>query len=336
MPSNIQGMIQTIVALRELQQRDAAHKLAREQFGLQQDQSRVANAATQAQIMQQFQGMLGGTQNPQAFLPFAEQFAGNMGYKPEVIQTLIQQMVPTTQTQRSGASRKAMQNEQTAAIAGEVEATGRGPEANAQGALLAQLFGGAQQQLQGMTPEAQQPLLAGVLQRLATGQSLTDAAIDQNVLRANPAEVTQARRIGMGLAPSAAQVMQDRLGWAGQTLGYHQLVANTAMQELGRRVEMMSASAKLKKDQTEEVDKILVRRDELRQRLMTSGATLTPEGYKDMIRQLNAYAQRLRTADPTTWGPRGTHPQVDLPLNTEIGATGLFPFLGAHLRNKAR
>jgi hypothetical protein len=335
--SPVSGLIQTIFGLREIQQRDEAQRLAREQlksqqtefgqsFGLQQQQAGVANAATHENQVTELSKLLQQSQDPKQFLPHLEELSHNTGMSQDLLKTLINQTVPSVETTKAGVVSKGAAGltaeQQTAATTQNL--AGMSPGGIAKDALDAHFIPAARSVYDSLKPDAKANFDKGVLQKVATGQSLREAALDVAFDHLSPADKTQAAKIGAQLAPGASEDAQIRLGWANLRLQDRKITSDSANDLLRIQAMMMEAKNKLKGDQLDKVNQVLKDMSQFEQYLGNSSSTFTADGKVRNDATLNAYQEQLRQLAPEIYGPNGTIPLKPLPLDKDMTTTSVF------------
>jgi hypothetical protein len=332
MADPIQGFIQTILQMRQLQMQEQAQEIQRQQLGLSRQQFGLQRQNAQAGFMQGFQSMLPSLAQPTSMLPFVGEMAPKAGVSPEALTTMIQQTPASTATTRG----RAVQQGATPGMAqpaAERELLGQTGAPLAQDRVLASIFGQVGDYYSNLPPERQQAISAGVLQRLSTGQDVGEAAMSEataDFMGRAPQEVRdQIVQIGKGLAPSAPQDAQERLGWANYRLNLRQFETSSLLDDLRTKAAISSRQGEFEAAAYKEINDVLNHRSALLSDMTKNAATMTPEGVRSYAQQLNAYNQQLRTAAPTIYGPQGTHPLQDIGIDKTTSATGFAPFLKA-------
>lgn len=317
MPSRISEMIQTIVSLQELQMRKQAQLLAQQQFGLQQQQFRAGQQQQSLTGLGQFQNLLQGSTNPQAFLPQVPQLAQNFGVDQTALQTVVETAAPAAATTQGVLAVRAAQDPTAALYGGRAAIGAPTPGEASRDELLGAIFSGARGAYGAMRPQEQSAFSSRVLERLGSGQTRGDVAMEQELLGLPPEARRQMLLVGKGLAPGATDDAQLRLGWARYRLDYNQALL------AGRGKDGLTEGARF--SQIEYVNKL---RAELIDNLTKSGATLTPEGREIQRQTLNSYNMWLRILAPEVYGPQGTNPTMDLPQGRDISTnSALLRFL---------
>lgn len=327
MTSPVSGLVQTIIQLKELQQRDEAAALAREQFGL-------TRAMSQEQAIGHFQDVLGNLSDPKALLPHVGEFAARTGFTPEALTTIINKTAPSVQTTLAGKVAKG-----SGAVPDDVSAfkalAGILPSEMDKSDLMRTVFGGSTQYLHDMSDEERKDFLHGVLQNVGTGQSVGEAAVSAAMARMAPEELSQAAKVGAKIAPSAGEDIQRQLGFQRLQLDKATALSDSALRELQIRAMMAENQGKLTGATLQMANELVQKRDQWLQFVSKGIATATPEGKKVYRDQLNAYNQQLRAIAPGLYGPTGTIPLTDIGENETTSATSFGDFMGAWLKGKA-
>lgn len=331
MPGTGQQLIQTLLSLRELQLRQQAADLATKEFGLrvqseqrqgeyqkgelamqerglgiQQGQLDVAKGQGATDFLRTLTNTEQGMAHPEALTPFASQFAPRLGLDVPATQALMGGIAPS----------------QTAATSGAI---------GAQSHLEQFLNEAALKRLQGLPPDQQQPIVQGFLQRVATNQSLSDAAIDATVNSLTEDEKKQALLVGKRLAPNAAEDAQIRMGWANQRLEDRKLEVQASAMGLEHELGLLKLKDTAGENVYKEAAQALHEYRTLYEGMVRSSATLTPEGRAMGIRQLNAFAAQLQKLAPEVYGKEGTSPLPMIPPGTELAPTGFIDFVRTHM-----
>jgi hypothetical protein len=141
MPSNIQGLIQTIIGLRDLQLREAAQDLQRRQ--------------QQVGAIGQFQSLAQQTSDPSQLSSIIPQFSQTTGVPSDVLSTIAAATPASTASTKSRAvqsgARQLGGSQDVAAAT--TELTGMTPGSTARDKLYASLFGGTSDYYSNLTPE---------------------------------------------------------------------------------------------------------------------------------------------------------------------------------------
>lgn len=328
--SGINSIVQTIVALKDLQLRSQAQDLARQQFGLQQQEyglrAHEADVGEKVQAQEGFQrltDLIRNTDDPLALGPFVNEFANRIGVSPESIATIIAHTPPATETTRGRAVA-----EGAAASGGSLNApaasqalAGLPPGALSEDALTSKLFGGAGGYYSTLSPQEQQGFSKSIVSRLATGISLSpgQAALDEAVTHLTPAQRLLAVQIGHGLAPSASEQDQIKLGWAAHFLQQTQISDQAANESLRTQSMIAEAQARVGEGQSTHIADLLRERDKVLTQLITGATTMTPEGRATSAGTLNAYNETLRRLAPSVFGPNGSTPLKDVKPQGDLG-----------------
>jgi hypothetical protein len=328
MPVNIQGMVQTIVSLRQLQLSQAAQELARRQ--------------QQAQGISAFQNVAQNTADPSSLASLLPQFSQTYGVGQDVLGGILSGTPPAGATTRSAAlasGAKQLGGSQDVAAA-TTELTGMTPGSAARDQLLAHIFGGTGDYYSGLPAESQKTVQSEVLQQIASGQDIGSAAMSSatsDFMGRAPQQVRdRIIEIGRGLAPSASESAQQQLGWANYRLNQRTNEMQLALEDLRTRASLENARQQLDKGAFQEVNNLIDKRSELLQKMSSTSATLTDYGVQSFVDQFNAYNEQLRAAAPQIYGPKGTHALQDLPSGKSVGVRGFAEFLGPYLQGKVR
>lgn len=330
MPSNIQGIIQTILQMRELQIREAAQRLAEQQIG-------ISTQNAQGGALAGFQSLIQNSANPAAFAPYAGQMAQRTGLPSDFLSTMISQTPASAAATRgralqSGAEQLGGSQDVAAATQ---ELTGMTPGQAARDRTASAIFEHVPAYLQGLPPEDQQRLSADIVQQLASGQDVGSAAmsrISADFISRAPQEVRdQIVKIGRGLAPGASEESQLQLGYARYRLDERQTEMQLGFEDLRTQAALREAASKMDKGAFDATSQLVMKRSEFLTDMARRAATQTLEGRLTDADQLNAFNEQLRQIAPDLYGPKGTHPLLDLPRDKSVSATGFLPFLSQHL-----
>lgn len=326
MPSTIQGMLQTIIGLRNLQLQEAAQDLQRRQ--------------QQQGAMTGMQGMIQNTADPSALMTHIPQLAQSSGLSPGLLSTMITETPPSQATTRSravGAGARQLGGSMDVAAAGQ-ELGGMTPGASARDRLFANLFGGTSDYYSNLNPEQQQGFQRGVLQATATGQDVGSASMStataDYMSRAPKETRDEIVRIGRGLAPSASEQSQLQLGYARYRLDVRNVESNLAFEDIRTRAALMAAQNAMDKGAFQETNDLLNKKAALVESwTKNSGSgTLTPEGMKEFQQTINSYNAQLRRAAPEVFGPQGQVPLQDFPMGTAPAASDFGQFLKSKIK----
>lgn len=321
MPSNIQGMLQTIIGLRNLQLQEAAQELQRRQ--------------QQIGAIGQFQGLAQNTSDPSQLSSIIPRYSDVTGVDPSILGTIAKNTPPTTATTKStavasGARQLGGSMDVPAATQ---ELGGMTPGAAARDKLVAGLFGGTSDYYQGLSPEQRQGFHQGVLQATATGQDVGSAAMSTataDFMQRAPKETRdEIIRIGKGLAPSASEQSQLQLGYARYRLDQRNIESSLAFEDIRTRAALMSAQGQLDKGAFQETNDILNKKAALVESWTKNAGsgTLTPAGMQEFRQLINSYNAQLRQAAPTVFGPQGTVPLQDFGAEQVPAASDFGQFL---------
>jgi DNA-binding protein H-NS len=328
---SMQSMISTIVQLRQLQLAEQAQKLQEQQVGIQRMNE-------QSGATRDLSSMLPTMSNPQDLSPFADQFAQRTGLTPDVLRTIIGGTPASSSTTKSAAVQSGARQlgGSLDVPAATQELTGQTPGAQAYDALRQELFHGATDYYNKLPDQGKTGFHQGVLQQVATGQDVGSAASSQafaDFMQRAPQDVKdQIAAIGKGLAPSADQTAQLQLGWAHERLQQRQTDMSLALEDLKVHAGIAEARSKLDKDAFQTTNQLVEKRSELLGNMAKNSSTMTEEGKRSFATQLNAFNEQIRQAAPTIYGPKGTHPLYDIPVDATVGAAGFGSFLSQYLQ----
>ena len=325
--SNVNQLIQNIVALREINVREQAQKLA-------DQMAPYSQAATQAGTLATLQGVGQNLSNPAQLAPFAGQL-GPAGLDPGVLQTIFQGSPPTAATTVATAANQGRTNPNATQLdknAAEQLLTGEHTTPESQ--LRDQLFNQAHGILDQLPPEQQHSMVLGFLTKQSTGQSLTGQLLDEAGAFLSPEDRKLAVKFKLGLALTPAETEQLALGYTNARIQDRQVTAAAAADGLRAQAALAEVQARYGAQKSTEVNQLLIKRDELMQKLLGTSATLTSEGKLTTSEQVNAYNEQLRQAAPEVYGPKGRVPLTDLPTGGTIGTTGFSQYLQQSMRGK--
>lgn len=332
----IQGLIQTIVSLRQLQLQEAAQELQRQQVGISQGNLALAQSQRPLNTIAALQGVLGHTDNPAAFSSYAPQFAQMGGVGTDMMQNIISHTPAAAATTRDRAVQIGAGQVDLSRPAAFSALTGAGEGDLARDNLFAKMFGDTGDYYSSLPSDRKNPFVQGVLQKVGTGQSLTDAAKDvatsDYISHADKATRDLIAKIGLGQAPDASTDAQLRLGYERFRLDQRQFEFGAQMDELKLRAAAENSKHMLDAKAFEEVNNIIAHRSELLTNFMRNNPTMTPEGRRSYIEQLNAFNAQMRNAAPKIYGKGGTNEIADFPMDTDVSASGLFEFMRGRLR----
>lgn len=327
MPSKISDLVQTIVQLREIQNRERAQKLAEQMAPFQQ-------SLAQAQALGGLQNISQGMRNPSALQPFSGQLAP-AGTSGEILSTIFGETAPSVATTRGAAVAAGRNNPAASQLdqhAAQQELTGTHETPASQ--FSDKMFTEAMSHLDTLPPDQQQQMILGFLQRQATGQDLTSAALDRVFTELTPEEQKLALKVKQGTALSAAEQAQLALGYTNAKTSYLQVVSQSAADGARAQAALAEVQARYGQAKAGVVNDVLFKRDALLQNLLKSSATQTPEGKVLTNQQINAYNEQLRSLAPDVYGPNGRVPLVDIPIGSTVGTTGVGNAVTQTLRNK--
>lgn len=288
-----QGLVQTILTIRGLQQQDAAAQLAREQFGLTQ-------AATQEQMLGHLGTLASSLPDPKVLLPHVQELSQRTGLSPDVLTTIFSNAAPSASATTDAAVAAGVKNagdsiDLPAAFA---HLVGQQPGALEQDSLSKVMFQGAHQYLSNLPDDQRQLFNAGVATRLGQGQTLGQALQDQIFAALPKDQQQQAILIGKGLAPSAGEVIQGRLGAAKQALDENAAASNSAYQQMQIEVAKAEAQSKLNGPQLDKALTLIKNIGDFQQYLAKNSGTFTPLGQQQNNASLNAMYEELKSIDP--------------------------------------
>lgn len=292
-PSGAQQLIQTILTIRGLQQQDAAAALAREQFGL-------AKAATGEQMLGHVGALASSLPNPKVLLPHIESIASRTGLDPETLRTIFSNAAPGEAVTKGaavarGAAAAGSAIDQPAAYAGLV---GAQPGQLEMDDLSKLIFQGAHQYIGALPPEQRKTFNAGVASKVGLGQTLGEALNDEIFSHLPPEQQTDAIRIGKGLAPSAGETIQARLGAGNLALQQNIAASESAYHTMQVTAAMAEANAKLKGKHLDDALTLIKNISDYQQFLTKNSGTFTEEGQVRNNAALNAMYAELQKIDP--------------------------------------
>jgi len=330
--SGTRSLISTILTLKQLQQEDAKQQLLRDQLG-------VTRAATNEQMLGHLGALASSLPDAKVMLPHIESLAKSTGLDPEVLTTIFSNAVPGSDVTKSSVIAKGVKEagdtiNQPAAFSNLV---GQQPsELGATGELNDLhkfLFQGAHQYLSSLPPEGKQAFGASVAQKVANGQTVGEALQDQLFAALPQEEQIAAIKIGKGLAPSASEIIQGRLGAARLKIDENIASANAAYQQAQIEAAMAEAQSKLKGTDLSKATELLKSIQVQQQFLTKQASTLTEEGKIQNIATLNSFYKQLRQIDPAL----GAYFQ-DVPVapgkTPDLAAPGVGSAIIQTLRNK--
>lgn len=308
MPSSVQDLIRTIATLKQLQLSEQAQALAREQLG-------VSKSSQQNQSLMGFQNLLQGSANPGELGSIVPEFTGSTGLSEGALSTIAQ-------------------NTASQLPRGAVKLPGEIAEDN----LKRLLYGHTTQYLNELSPEDRQPIVASTLQHIASGQDVgsaaTSAAMADFFQRAPKETRDQIIAIGKGLAPSASDDAQIRLGWAKYRADVQQATASLANDTLRTQAALQTAASQMDAQSFKVANDLVEQRSKLLENMARGSATATSEGIRANAEQLNAFNEQLRQAAPGIFGKGGTHPLSDFKPDQTANAAGFLPFLSNWLTGR--
>lgn len=305
MTSPVSGMIQTIIQLRELNDREATQRLQEREMGL-----RIEN--TQEEALGNLQRILSSTPDPKAFLQYAPMFAKRLGKDESFVRDLISNTQPSVETQRAAMTAKgaAAVNPEDVAFH---ELTGMSQGGLAEDAFQKRVVGMASDAMTNLDPSKLPAFRKNVLNRMALGESPDQAA--QNEMWENLPKEKKDYYYGIakGEFPSASEVVQNRI--ASSRFMMDQMQAQDAHTEslFHLQLAMDEAKQKLTKDRQTQVLDELKAMDALVRSLKPGDKGTTREGYIKL--QMNQHTQILRTIAPELFDKNGTLPIQDIPMD---------------------
>lgn len=321
MPSNIQGLIQTIIGLRNLQLQEAAQDLQRRQ--------------QQIGAIGQFQSLAQQTSDPSQLTSIIPQYSQTTGVSADVLGTIARATPASTASTKSRAVQSGAQQlggSQDVAAA-TTELTGQTPGSSARDKLIASLFGGTSDYYSNLNPEQQQGFHKGVLQGVATGQDIGSAAMSSataDFMQRAPRETRdEIVRIGKGLAPSSSEQAQLQLGYAKYRLDQRNIESSLAFEDIRTRAALMAAQAQMDKGAFKETNDLLDKKAALVESWAKNSGqgTLTPSGMEEFRQTINSYNAQLRQAAPSIFGPTGSLPLQDFPKGNAPAASDFGQYL---------
>lgn len=329
-----QQLIQTILMIKDLQHKQAAEDLARQQFGL-------AKAATQEQMLGHVQTLASNLPDPTVLLPHVQSIAATTGLDPQVLQTMFSNAQPTEAVTKAGVVARGAK---TAGSALEVPAAytqiaGEKPGAFQLDALHNLIFQRANQYLTNLPEDQQRQFSAAVAQKVATGQTLGEALTDQIFTALPPEQQTQAIQIGKGLAPSADAVIQGRLGAGKLALDSHIAESESAYRQMQIAAAMAEAQSKLKGESQAKAIDILKAIQNQQQFLSNQSSNLTDTGQMQQNAALNALYKELNAIDPaigSIFGDPSKGGTGNMPLGAFMTAPGMLPGLIQGFKNSGK
>ena len=312
--SNIEPLIRTIVSLRELQQRDEAAQLARQEFGLRVEMS-------QDEAQQHLQDLLKNSADPQSFLKYAPIFASASGKPQDFIENIINQAAPSIPAITAKKAAAAAGTIPDAAVASRTF-LGALPGAVTEDALQGRIYQGASDALSAMSPAKRDTFNQGVAQRLGTGQTLREASMDEMWGALPDTEKKQWLEIAGGILPNASQAAQTRLAQAEYLARVEQMKNEAAYQGLHMEILRAEAKSKLDKAGQDEVDKVLKDIESLHSNAQRNAASRTQVDQVIDNSMYNSLVDRLWKIAPEIYGEHGTAPMPKIPINSKFGEPG--------------
>jgi hypothetical protein len=312
----VSGLINTIVTLKTLQQRDEAARLAREEFGLQQNMS-------QEEAVAHLQNILSNTQDPTSLLPHVDEFAKRTGFSVPALETIIKQASPSLATTAGGVVARGVKRAgpQLEDVSAYTNIAHTMPGAVSEDEFNKLLFGEKSTLLQNLGQKDKEDLLREAMSKSLTGMSLGEAAIDAIIPKLPKEQLQQAALIGAKLAPSATELAQIKLGLMENEIRSNTASSEDAYRTMMAKAAMIEANARMK---AEDPQRFKLTQDLLKQRdqylqYLGGGAnkTSTPEGRVINAQQVNAYNEMLRQIAPELYGPNGKIPLKDVTIEQD-------------------
>lgn len=296
-PSPVQSMIGTILQLKRFQLDEEAAALAEKQYGL-------GRAATTEQVTSGLRALASSVPDPKVFLPHVQELAGRTGLPEDLLNTIFSQSAPSTAVTRDAAVARGAGAAGTSldASAASTQIAGAQPGELAQDDLQKLLFTGARSHFESLPPEQQQGFNRGVLTRVAKGQTMGEALNDELFAALPKEQQSLAVEIGKGLAPSAGDVIQGRLGTARLKLEENNQAAEAAYRQLQIDAAMAEAKNKLSGSQQSQALEVLKAIQNQQQFLSKNSGTFTEEGQIQQTAALNALYSQLKAIDPHIGG----------------------------------
>jgi hypothetical protein len=329
-------LIQTIVSLRRLQQADEAAQLAREQFGLQQQEFGFQRDTTQENLLGQVQELAGKVADKQALYNLVPFMARRTGADESQIRDLIKASPTSEATTKAQVVQRgvAKLGESLDTQAGAVATTGQtlGGLGNDQVQTL--LSNAARNWYSTQTPAQQAAIDSEIGTRRLLGTTKAELINDQMYASLPPTLQRQATLIGAQLMPGANQDQQNRLGVAQLQLQRDNFLSESAAREVQLRIAAEEAKSKLDKSRQTAFQEVMKNLSDFETSEVKNASSLTPAGQYRYNATINAYYEQLRHIAPEIFGQKdpvtgqiigGTIRVPDLPLTGQgLGATGMF------------
>lgn len=336
-PSPTGQLVQTIFNLRQLQQRDEAQKLARDAFGLNQQEFAQQQASAQEAQVAQLTQILQNTQDPQALMQHIPEISQKTGYSEGLLKTLMQNVKPSTETTRAGVVSRGVASagaaiEQPAAYSTLV---GQQPGQLAGDDYQKTLMEAAKEYYSTLPADKKAAFDQGVAQKAATGQKPGEAAIDLALAGLPKQQLTLAAQIGADLVPSASQDLQIKLGYAQLRVQQQEILAQSADREAAIMAGLREAQMRGKSEQSTKIVELLKELREAKAEGLNNASTYNKVGKTLNNATINVILEQLRMAAPDIYGridPKtgkpigGPIPLPDIPLDADLGAVS--PFQG--------
>lgn len=328
-------LIQTIVSLRELQQRDEAAQLVRQQFQLQGQEFAFNQGVTQENLLSGIANLAGTVTDKNALHNLVPFLASRVGTSEDNLHQLINSVPRSTETTKAGVISRGVDKlgaglEAPAATAA---MTGTLPGGLTQDEFQGMLTKSAQTWLAAQTPEQRDALNAQLFSQRALGKSLPEVINDHIYSTLPPEFQKQATLIGMKLAPDASSDLQHQLGTAQVNLEHDRLLEEGKDRDIRLKLAFAEAQQKLDKDKVSLLGETLQHQATFLQDAAKNGSTLTPAGLLQYNATINGFNEQLRRVAPEIFGRKdpvtgqitgGTVQIPDLPLTGGgVGAQGM-------------
>lgn len=300
--SGSQGLIQTILTIKQLQSQEEAQRLAREQLGLSRSEFELRQASTGAQLLGSLGQLASALPDAKKLLPHVASIAKRTGLDEATLNTIFSEAVPASDVTKAGVLQRGVAKaggalEEPTAFANLAGVQPGQLELDDMNKLI---FQGAHQWLSNLPDDKKKVFNARVATKLGSGMNLGDA-LNEEIMMNAPAEIQQqAAMIGARLAPSADAIVQGRLGAGNLALqtrlgeidgAYKQAQVNVAMEEAKARF-------KAQPDKLQAATEVIKAISDLQQFQIKNSATLTPEGQEQQNATLNGLIDRLNQIDP--------------------------------------
>lgn len=320
-------LVATIFQLRQLQNQDAATKLAQQHYELAKQQLATNTQATHENQVTELSKLLTTMQDPTQLLPHIPELSQNTGFSQPFLQTLINQTQPSVETTKAGAVSKgaARGGEPLQDAAASANLTGGAlPGAVGEDALKKHFLPSVQKLYDGLDPKAKSMFDKGVLQKVGTGEDLKSATLGAAIDQLSPEDKAKYAKIGAGLIPNASEDAQIRLGWAQLNELTSRDAANSGNDAARISAMLAEAKMKLKGEQLDKVNAVLKDMAAHLQYQGNASSTFTPFGKRLNNLTQESYQEMLRQLAPNLFGPQGTIPLPTIPQDQDMTATGVF------------